>query len=285
MEFAGDIVIESTANDRKCPMSSSSAESTNRAVPLLREWLAEKPFSMTLSAGFFGFFAHAGVMTVLEDAGLLPVRISGASAGALVGGIWASGANATTIRDELLRLRREDFWDVRPGLGLLAGRLFHSRVESLLPARAFEHCRVPAGLSVYDVLARSTRVVDRGPLASAIVASCAVPGLFHPVWLNGRPLLDGGILDRHGLAGMPTDTRVLYHHLASRSPWRRNGSASLEVPDRPGMTALVIDSLPRLGPFRLERGIRAFDIGARSAKEALGLPISGNVVRVPGAEN
>jgi len=266
-------------------MSSASAESTNRAVPTLREWLAEKPFSMTLSAGFFGFFAHAGVMTVLEDAGLLPIRISGASAGALVGGIWASGVNATTIRDELLRLRRPDFWDVRPGLGLLAGRLFQSRVEALLPARAFEHCRVPVGLSVYDVLARSTRVVDRGPLAPAIVASCAVPGLFHPVWLNGRLLLDGGILDRHGLAGMPADSRVLYHHLASRSPWRRNGSVSLEVPERPGMTALVIARLPRVGPFRLERGIRAFDIGARCAKEALAQPINGNVVRIPGAED
>src|SRR5688572_18441413 len=98
--------------------------------PTLREWLSEKPFAITLSAGFFGFFAHAGVMTVLEDAGLLPIRVSGASAGALVGGIWASGANATTIRDELLRLRRDDFWDMRPGLGLLAGRLFQSRVES-----------------------------------------------------------------------------------------------------------------------------------------------------------
>ncbi len=263
-------------------MPSMSTESASRAVPSLREWLSEKPFSMTLSAGFFGFFAHAGVMTVLEDAGLLPVRISGASAGALVGGIWASGVNATTIRDELLRLRRKDFWDMRPGLGLLAGRLFHSRVEAILPARAFEDCRVPASLSVYDVLARSTRVVDRGPLAPAIVASCAVPGLFHPVWLNGRPLLDGGILDRHGLAGMPAETRILYHHLASRSPWRRHGSTSLEVPDRPGMTALVIGSLPRVGPFHLERGIRAFDIGARSAKEALDQPVSNSVVRVRG---
>lgn len=263
----------------------SNAATSSRATPTLKEWLSEKPFSMTLSAGFFGFFAHAGVMTVLEDAGLLPVRISGASAGALVGGIWASGANATTIRDELLRLRREDFWDVRLGPGLLAGRLFRSRLEALLPTRIFEHCRVPAGLSVYDVLSRSTRVVERGPLAPAIVASCAVPGLFHPVWLDGRPLLDGGILDRHGLAGMPDDSRVFYHHLSSRSPWRRRGSSSLEVPNRSGMTALVIGTLPRVGPFRLERGLRAFDIGARSAKEALDRPVSNNVVEVSGASD
>lgn len=254
-----------------------------QAKPTLREWLSESPFSMTMSAGFFGFFAHAGVMTVLEDAGLLPVRISGASAGALVGGIWASGANAPTIRDELLRLRRADFWDMRPGLGLLAGRLFRQKLESLLPKQSFEECRVPAGLSVYDVYSRSTRVVDRGPLASAIVASCCVPGLFHPVWLDGRPLLDGGILDRHGLAGMPEGSRVFYHHLSSRSPWRRKGSSSLEVPERPDMTALVIGALPRLGPFRLEQGARAFEIAAQAAKEALERPVADNVVHVAGA--
>lgn len=264
-------------------MTSIDDAMSGQAKPTLREWLSEKPFSMTMSAGFFGFFAHAGVMTVLEDAGVLPVRISGASAGALVGGIWASGANATTIRDELLRLRRADFWDVRLGPGLLAGRLFRSRLEQLLPSQSFDTCRVPAGLSVYDVYSRSTRVVNAGPLAPAIVASCAVPGLFHPVWLDERPLLDGGILDRHGLAGMPEGTRVFYHHLSSRSPWRRKGSASLEVPHRPHMTALVIDALPRVGPFRLEQGIRAFDIGARSAKEALDQPVVGNVVRVAGA--
>ncbi len=265
-------------------MVSNEFTKQKQSPPTLREWLSEEPFALTLSAGFFGFFAHAGVMTVLEDAGLLPSRVSGASAGALVGGLWASGTSATTIRDELLRVRREDFWDVRPGPGLLAGRLFRSRLESILASRVFEDCRVPASLSVYDVLSRSTRVVDTGPLAPAIVASCAVPGLFHPVWLGGRPLLDGGILDRHGLAGMPANTRVFYHHLASRSPWRRRNSSALEVPDRDGMTALVIDTLPRLGPFRLELGMRAFDIGARSAKEALNKPASANVVRVPGGQ-
>ena len=49
------------------------------------------------------------------------------------------------------------------------------------------------------------------------------------------------------------------------------------------MTTLVIGTLPRVGPFRLERGLRAFDIGARSAKEALDQPVDENVVRVMGA--
>jgi len=251
--------------------------------PTLRAWLAEAPFSVTMSSGFFGFFAHTGVMTALEDAGLLPQRISGSSAGALVGGLWAAGASATTIRDELSRLRREDFWDMKLGPGLLAGKLFRSRLEALLPTQQFETCRVPLAVSVYDVLSRKTRVLASGQLAPAIQASCTVPALFHPVWLEGRPLLDGGILDRPGIAGMPEGERLLYHHLAARSPWRRKKSPSLEIPVRADMTALVIERLPRVGPFRLPEGIRAFDIAAVAAREALDKPIDSNAVRMPGA--
>ncbi|MDI1432097.1 patatin-like phospholipase family protein [Polyangium sorediatum] len=239
---------------------------------------------MGLSSGFFGFFAHAGVMTVLEDEGLAPARVSGSSAGALVGGIWAAGASAVTIRDELLRLKREDFWDMRLGPGLLAGKLFRARLEALLPVPTFDRCRVPLAVSVYDVFARGTRVLAGGPLAPAIQASCTVPGLFHPVWHEGRPLLDGGILDRHGLAGMPADERLFYHHLASRSPWRKADSPSLKVPTRDGMTALVIEALPRVGPFRLPEGARAFDIAARATKDALSRPAKGPEIRVQGGD-
>lgn len=249
----------------------------------LRAFLADAPFSMTMSSGFFGFFAHAGVLTVLEDAGLLPRRVSGSSAGALVSGLWAAGASATQIRDELARLRREDFWDMRLGPGLLAGKLFRARLTAILPAQTFEQCRVPLAVSVYDLLSRKTRVLSQGALAPAIQASCTVPALFHPVWHEGRPLLDGGILDRHGLAGMPEGERLFYHHLSSRSPWRRKNSPSLEVPDRAAMTALVIERLPRVGPFRLHEGIRAFDIAARATREALDKPIAQKSVRVDGS--
>jgi NTE family protein len=223
-----------------------------------------------MSSGFFGFFAHCGVLTVLEDEGLLPVRVSGSSAGALVAGCWAGGVDGPRLRDELLRLRREDFWDPRPGLGLLAGRLFGAHLESLLPGVTFADCRVPAAVSATDMVTRKVRVLEAGPLAPAIRASCTVPGLFHPVWLGGRPLLDGGLVDRPGLAGMPTDERVLFHHLASRSPWRRKGSDALRVPVRDQLVPLVIPDLPRLGPFRLQEGARAFDQAARAAREALG---------------
>src|SRR3954463_15684284 len=97
----------------------------------LGAWLREGPFSLGLSSGFFGFFAHTGLMTVLEDEGLLPARLTGSRAGAPVAGLWAAGLSASTLRNELLALRREHFWDPAPGLGLLRGRLFRERLEGL----------------------------------------------------------------------------------------------------------------------------------------------------------
>src|SRR5690348_12536868 len=120
------------------------------ARPQLAHWLREAPFALTMSSGFFGFFAHAGVLCALEDEGLLPSRISGASAGALVGGAWAAGLDAARFADILFALRREDFWDPRLGAGFLRGDLFRARLEAMLPARSFAECRVPLAISAYD---------------------------------------------------------------------------------------------------------------------------------------
>lgn len=250
------------------------------AAPTLREWLRERPFALGLSSGFFGFFAHTGLVTVLEDEGLLPARLAGSSAGGLVAGLWASGVDGPRLHDELHALRREHFWDPRPGLGLLRGGLFRERLEGLLPVRTFAECRVPVSVSVYDTLARATRVLASGALAPALHASCAVPLLFQPVWVDGRPLLDGGIADRPGVEGLPRGERVLHHHLASRSPWRRPGARSMEVPSQAGMISLVIEGLPRVGPFRLEQGPRAFDAARRAARDALDRRVEAGVVRV-----
>jgi NTE family protein len=238
-------------------------------TPTLREWLREGEFTLAMSAGFFGFFAHAGMLVTLEDAGLLPARVTGASAGALVGGLWAGGVDACAQRDTLMELRRDDFWDPGVGFGLLRGALFRTLLADLLPVQRFEACRVPAALSVYDLLARATRVLDRGDLAPAIQASCTLPGLFHPLWVDGRPLLDGGVLDRPGVAGARPNTRVLHHHLASRSPWRRKASASLTPPRRTGLVALVVDGVARVGPFRLAAGKHAFEQARLSTAAAL----------------
>lgn len=240
------------------------------AVTTLGDWLAGGPFGLAMSSGFFAFYAHTGMLTALIERGLRPAYVTGSSAGALVAGAWAAGLPCDALAGALARLDRADFWDPAPGAGLLAGRRFDALLRKLLPEAAIERCGVPVRISVFDILARRTQVLERGDLATAIRASCAVPGMFQPVWIGRRPYWDGGILDRPGLAGAPPG-RLLFHHIASRSPWR----ASLPVPRRAGMIALVLRDLPRAGPFRMDQGRRAMQLAREATAHALDRPIPG----------
>jgi NTE family protein len=247
----------------------------------LGEELARAPFALTMSSGFFAFYAHTGFVTALEEAGLAPSRVSGSSAGALVGASWAAGVDGPDLARELDGLERRDFWDPHVGPGLLRGALFAERMRRILPVNDFAQTRIPAAVSVFEVRSRATRVIDRGEIAAAICASCAVPFMFRPVQIDGRSYLDGGILDRPGLAGMPEGERVLYHHIASRSPWRTSRWTGAEpLPSRPGMLTFMLDVLPRSGPFKLHEGRRAFQVAREATKRALDQRIGGGEVIV-----
>ncbi|HEX5061829.1 MAG TPA: patatin-like phospholipase family protein [Kofleriaceae bacterium] len=242
----------------------------------LHDWLAQRPFALAMSSGFFSFFAHTGMLSSLTRKGFAPNLVAGASAGALVGGAWAAGLDAQSLQERLVALRRADFWDPAPGAGLLAGKKFDRILRDLLPVTAMTACRVPVKVSAFDIASRRTTVLHDTDLAHAIRASCAVPALFHPVWIDRRAYWDGGILDRPGLAGIPAGERVLFHHIASKSPWRTR----LPVPRRAGMVTLVIDGLPRSGPFKLDAGRRALELARDATLRALDAPIVDDVVRV-----
>jgi len=224
-----------------------------------------------MSSGFFGFFAHTGVVRALDESGFAPSAITGSSAGALVGGMLAGGVDIATMEAELTALTRADFWDPRPGLGLLRGKAFRRILDRILVKSRIEQCETSVAISVFDIISRSTRVLTSGDLASAIHASCAVPFMFHPVWRERRLLSDGGVLDRHGLAGVQPEARVLYHHLSSKSPWRRKASRSLRIPKRSGLAALCFE-LPRSNPFQLDRGRDAMSAAREFTLRALEAP-------------
>ncbi len=230
-----------------------------------------------MSSGFFAFFAHTGFVTALEEAGVAPARVSGSSAGALVGAAWAAGASGPDLARELEALERQDFWDPHLGHGLLRGALFREHMRRILPVNDFAQTRIPAAVSVFEVRTRQTRIVQDGEIATAICASCAVPLLFRPVEIAGRSYLDGGILDRPGLAGMPEGERVLYHHIASRSPWRASRWQGKEpLPSRPGMLTFMLDVLPRSGPFALGKGREARRVAYEATKRALDQKLAGS---------
>jgi NTE family protein len=246
----------------------------------LRQWLAQAPFGLAMSSGFFSFYAHTGMLASLTGAGFRPRSVSGSSAGALVGGLWAAGLEAEALANVLLSLKRDDFWDPGAGAGLLAGKKFDAVLRRILPVTEMSAARAPMAISVFDILKRQTSVLRSGDIALAVRASCAVPAMFQPVWIKRRPYWDGGIKDRPGLDGVPDGDRVLFHHIASRSPWRRADSAALAIPRRRNLVTLVIDELPRSGPFRLDAGQQALAAARQAMAAALDRPVVDGVVQV-----
>ncbi len=194
-------------------------------------------------------------MAALEAAGLAPRRIVGVSAGALAGGLWAAGLRAQELERRLVDLRREEFWD--PGLplgGILKGERFAALLREIVPAGAarIEQAPTPFAAVVYDLRARRTVALASGHLGDAVRASCAVPLLFRPVIIDGRPMVDGGVTDRFGATGLTESEPAVAHYLPSTSLWdrwlprHRRHPSSAEVLEARG--------LPRLGPYRLHEG-------------------------------
>ncbi|QGX40450.1 patatin-like phospholipase family protein [Permianibacter aggregans] len=241
-------------------MSSSSS---------LAGWLRAEPFTLTLGSGFFGFFAHFGVLKALLERELKPARLTGASSGALIAGSYAAGMTVSEIEQLLFSLRREDFWDPGLGLGLLKGELFRRRMRETFPCQRLEETKLPLALSVYNLNDQTTEVLEYGDLVDAVYASCALPLLFQPLKRQGVRLADGGIKDRPALAGVAENERVLIHHIASKSPWRRASDPALVPPQRPNGTTISLLGLTRVSPFRLEQGPEAFRQAYRLTSQLL----------------
>lgn len=246
----------------------------------LKQWLQQQPFTLALSSGFFSFFSHCGVLSVLEEQQILPAKLTGSSAGALIAACWASGLSTKEIAAQLTQLEKADFWDPGLGLGLLKGQKFRRRLQNILPVQQFEQCRVPLFLSVFNGITRKTEVKSQGDLISALYASCAVPFMFQPIWLSGWPYWDGGIKDRPALASVEAEERVFYHHIPSKSPWRRRNSPALALPSQPGLVSLQLRDIPRSGPDKLHLGQAILKLARAKTEQALKATIIDSVVTV-----
>ena len=243
----------------------------------LREWLSEGPFTLALSSSFFGFFAHAGFADALYQAGRIPQKFTGSSAGALVAAALASGHAPDQVRELVFGVKRNDFWDPGIGLGYLRGQKLLRHIEPHV-AKDFSELKAPLGISVFDVMSMRTRYLTEGPVAKAVVASCAVPLMFHPVRIGGRIYVDGGINNKSGIH--PGDERVLCVYLESAGvagAYERKTS----FPDlKPSHKIVRFTEFPRANHNKLEVGPRAYqDIFARATK-AFDLPFRGNFLDV-----
>ena len=188
---------------------------------------------MAFSSGFFGFFAHAGFLAAIREAEIRPSAYAGASSGAIVAAMAASGMNDGDIKEMLFDLKKADFWDpdrwhvvllnairlFRGYTGYLKGDGF-ARLLKKLPVRRFEECNTPLAISATNLSQRKQTVFTDGDLIKAIQASGSVPVLFKPVEINGSLYLDGGITGKapvEALANLCDLDRIIVHFIASNN--------------------------------------------------------------------
>ena len=157
----------------------------------------EKPFvrpkiGIALGGGFARGVAHVGVLRVLEDEGIPIDYIAGTSSGAVIGAMYASGMSGKDIHEVASLLKfghfakfgfsRLGFWNSSPMAGFL---------KRVLKTQTFEELRTPLAVAATEFATGEPVVFSSGPLIDAVRASCAYPGMFHPVQVDGRLMVDG----------------------------------------------------------------------------------------------
>lgn len=186
--------------------------------------MVKKRVALALGSGGARGYAHIGALQVIRERGLKVVAISGVSMGALVGGLAAAGRldeYATWVtglrRTDVLRLV-DPTWSAP---GAISAERILGEVGELIEGVAIEDLKLPFTAVATDLVARREVWFQRGPLHAAIRASIAMPGIFTPVLINGRLLVDGGLLNPvpiEPLAGGDADLTIAISLAGPRAP-------------------------------------------------------------------
>ncbi|MHB9096450.1 MAG: patatin-like phospholipase family protein [Syntrophales bacterium] len=185
---------------------------------------------LVLSGGGARGAAHIGILKILEELRIPVDVITGTSMGAIVGGFYASGSSPAELEkmvtsiewneafrdrpplEDLSFRRKEDSANqlikfdagVRDGqfalpLGLIQGQnlnfILKSRLIHTALVNDFDRLQIPFRAVAADIETGEAVVLDKGDLATAMRASMSIPGVFAPIEMNGRLLVDGGIAD------------------------------------------------------------------------------------------
>jgi NTE family protein len=147
---------------------------------------------LALGGGFARGIAHVGVLKVLEEEDIRIHYVAGTSVGAMIGALYCSGVNAREMESIACRVRFSDFarWTVSR-YGLASNERMIGFLNKVLRVKNFEELRIPLAVTATDLASGDGVVFHSGSLVDAVRASCAYPGMFLPVNIRGRLLVDG----------------------------------------------------------------------------------------------
>ncbi|WP_291270464.1 patatin-like phospholipase family protein [Geothrix sp.] len=156
--------------------------------------------ALVLGGGAARGFAHVGVIRALEQEKIPIDMVVGTSVGGLIGAIYASDLSSFDLEWTAFQLEKDDLFDFGvlnavTGMGFAKGDKLEAWVKSHIKTTNIENLKLPFAAVATDLNWGYKVVLDKGPVARAIRASAAIPGVFPPVQHQGKILVDGGVVD------------------------------------------------------------------------------------------
>lgn len=151
--------------------------------------------ALVLGGGGTRGFAHVGVIKALEAQGIVPDIIVGTSVGSAIGALYAAGYSGFQLQDMSIPMKQERViaWSL-PNRGLFTGRPLQDFINQAVKQQPMEKLRRTFAAVATDLASGEKIVFRTGNTGVAVSASCAVPGVFQPVVINGKSYVDGGLV-------------------------------------------------------------------------------------------
>jgi NTE family protein len=147
---------------------------------------------IALGGGFARGLAHIGVIKVLEENNIPIDFVAGTSVGSVIGAAYCSGVTGKELEEVARLVRMKDFsrWTISR-FGLATNDRMAGFLGRVLRCKTFEDLKTPLAVVATDFVTGEGAVFTKGPLVDPVRASCAYPGMFLPVKINGQLLVDG----------------------------------------------------------------------------------------------
>jgi NTE family protein len=240
---------------------------------------------LVLSGGGARGFAHLGVIQALNDAGIFPDVISGTSAGALAGVLYADGHTPKEIQKIMNSGSRLDF--MRPALpreGLLQIGGIIKILKASLHAKSFDELKIPLFVTATDLNNGKAVYFSKGELLDPVIASASIPVLFQPVIINNICYVDGGVLDNLPIRPIENKCRFLIGSFVNPVGYMEKISGLINIAERTFMLSMSKEILEKAKKFDLfitppelrnykildpEKADELFSIGYKATKAKL----------------
>ncbi|APV45081.1 NTE family protein [Dehalogenimonas formicexedens] len=161
--------------------------------------LKDRKIGLALSSGAARGLAHIGVLEMLEEEEIHIDMLAGTSMGALIGAVYAERQDIDRMKHLAIELGLKRFSfladPVLPKYGLIRGRKIGNMLRSIIGDVEFGDLKIPFACSAVDINSNQEVVIKQGKVREGVRASCSIPILLTPSKLEGRYLVDGGLLD------------------------------------------------------------------------------------------